>query len=66
VSIQDIEVNVSRPLYLSPQVKVMEVLEADPFQRFMMMGFGPESHVMIRNFRYLNIYICMNMFLYDS
>eukprot|EP00596_Hydrurales_sp_CCMP1899_P009800 CAMPEP_0119035564 /NCGR_PEP_ID=MMETSP1177-20130426/2648_1 /TAXON_ID=2985 /ORGANISM="Ochromonas sp, Strain CCMP1899" /LENGTH=1104 /DNA_ID=CAMNT_0006994003 /DNA_START=168 /DNA_END=3482 /DNA_ORIENTATION=- len=51
VSISDIECKVARPLYLLPQVKVLEVLEADPFQRFVMLGVGPESHVMIRNFR---------------
>lgn len=51
VALQDIGTHVVRPFYLQPHVKLLDALEADPFQRFVILGFGVDAHVMIRSFR---------------
>ena len=51
VALQDIGTHVVRPFYLQPHVKLLDALEADPFQRFVILGFGIDAHVMIRSFR---------------
>lgn len=50
-SMQDLAANVPRPFCLSPNVKLRDVLEADPFQRFVVVGFENDAQVIIRNFR---------------
>lgn len=40
-----------RPFFLHPGVQLLDVLAADPFQRFVIMGFGVEARVTIRTFR---------------
>ena len=40
-----------RPFFLHPGVQLLDVLAADPFQRFVIMGFGTEARVTIRTFR---------------
>jgi hypothetical protein len=38
VGIQEIEGHVMRPFFLHPDVELLEVLAADPFQRFVIIG----------------------------
>ena len=51
VALLDIGAHVVRPFFLPPSVKLIDALEADPFQRFVILRFGSDAHVMIRNFR---------------
>mmetsp|Transcript_32125 Transcript_32125/g.30618 ORF Transcript_32125/g.30618 Transcript_32125/m.30618 type:complete len:787 (-) Transcript_32125:234-2594(-) len=51
VGIQEIEGLVVRPFFLHPDVQLLEVLAADPFHRFVIIGFGIDTQITIRNFR---------------
>ena len=49
--IEGIESHIMRPFFLHPGVQLLDVLAADPFQRFVIMGFGADARVTIRTFR---------------
>ena len=51
VALQDIGTHIVRPFFLPARVSLLDALEGDPFQRFVIIGFGNDAHVMIRNFR---------------
>jgi hypothetical protein len=49
--IDGIESHIMRPFFLHPGVLLLDILAADPFKRFVIMGFGAEARVTIRTFR---------------
>lgn len=49
--IEGIESHIVRPFFLHPGVQLLDVLAVDPFQRFVIMGFGADARVTIRTFR---------------
>ena len=49
--IEGIESHTVRPFFLHQGVKLIDVLSADPFQRFVIIGFGAEARVTVRTFR---------------
>jgi hypothetical protein len=51
VALQEIGTHIVRPFFLPARVSLLDALEGDPFQRFVIIGFGNDAHVMIRNFR---------------
>ena len=51
VGIDSIELNISRPFFLHQSVQLIDILSADPCQRFVITGHGPEARVTIRIFR---------------
>lgn len=51
IGILEIEAHIDRPFFLHPDVHLVDVLSTDPFQRFVIIGSGVNTHVTIRNFR---------------
>jgi hypothetical protein len=51
IGILEIEAHIDRPFFLHPDVHLVDVLSTDPFQRFVVIGSGVNTHVTIRNFR---------------
>ena len=51
VGIDSIELNISRPFFLHQSVQLIDILSADPFQRFVITGHASEARVTIRIFR---------------
>jgi hypothetical protein len=51
IAILEIEARIERPFFLHPDVHLRDVLAQDPFQRFVILGSGIDTHVTIRNFR---------------
>jgi hypothetical protein len=51
VGLHEIGAHVSRPFFLPSRVKLLETLQSDPLQRFVISGNGNETRVMVRNFR---------------
>ena len=51
IGICSLESNIPRPFFLHQSVQLIDILSVDPFQRFVIMGHGPEARVTIRIFR---------------
>mmetsp|Transcript_1065 Transcript_1065/g.1187 ORF Transcript_1065/g.1187 Transcript_1065/m.1187 type:complete len:888 (-) Transcript_1065:21-2684(-) len=51
VGLHEIGTHVVRPFFLPPRVKLLETLQADLKQRFLIIGFGNDTRVMMRDFR---------------
>ena len=51
VGLHEIGAHVERPFFLPARVKLLDTLQQDPLQRFLVTGTGNDTRVMIRTFR---------------
>ena len=51
VGLHEIGAHVERPFFLPARVKLLETLQLDPLQRFIVTGVGNDTRIMIRTFR---------------
>ena len=51
VGLHEIGAHVERPFFLPGRIKLLETLQLDPLQRFIVTGVGNDTRIMIRTFR---------------
>ena len=51
VGLHEIGAHVERPFFLPARVKLLDTLQQDPLQRFLVTGTGNDTRVMVRTFR---------------